>query len=156
MIAISQTVKTRQKLIDLNEKLSQVETAPETIATLEKRLSDINSKIGENYNNTPEFQKNLLDQISEYCAKFGLVLREFPQVHNWKKQDYEFITGYAKIEGPFIPLLKLLYELESSHAFGRIVSVDYFSYEDRRAKKLRLTMSIYVQTIKQTSNANTE
>jgi hypothetical protein len=151
-IAISKTLETGKNLKAVAKKLEQVKTAPENIATFEKRLAVINSKIGENLSDIPEFQKNLLDRISSYCAENSLVLKEFPQVHSWQKQDYLFITGYASIEGPFIPLLKLLYNLETTHSLGRIVSVDFSSREDRKLKRTRLTMSVYIQTIKQAKN----
>jgi hypothetical protein len=147
-IAISRTVETRSNLKDIRKKMEQIGTAPENIALLEKRVALINKIIGENPNDIPEFQKNLLNIISNYCAENSLILKEFPQIHTWQEQDYQFITGYASIEGPFTTLLKLLYNLESTHSVGRIVSVDFSSVEDRKLKRTRLTMSIYIQTIK--------
>jgi hypothetical protein len=151
-IAISGTIKTRQDLRKMDIKLEKLATAPESIDRLENRVAIVDGKIGENPGDIPEFQKNMLDKISSYCAQNGLVLKDFPKIHSWQKNDYQFITGYANIEGPFIPLLKLLYQLETSHTSGRIVSVTFASIEDHRIKKTRLTMSVYVQTIKQISN----
>jgi hypothetical protein len=151
-IAIIETVKISKNLKDIREKLSQIETAPESIAILEKKIASINKMIGENLNDVPEFQKTLLDRISSFCNENSLVLREFPQVHSWTKQDYQFITCYASMEGSFIPLLKLLFDLETHFVSGRMVSVDFYSNEDHRLKKRRLIMSIYIQTIKQTKN----
>lgn len=155
-IAISETVKIRKDLKQLEIKLEKLEKAPQSIAVLEKKLEDMNNKIGETPEGIPEFQKGLLDKISSYCAKNSLVLKNFPKVQSWKENDYEFITGYANIEGPFIPLLKLLNQLETARSSGKVVSVSFMSTEDRRLKKTRLSMSVYVQTIKQTSNVQSK
>jgi hypothetical protein len=155
-VAIFPTLKLRRDLNSLQSKLAQVEKAPGIIAGYETRLAEINAKIGGNYSQNPDFQKNLLNEISSNCERYSLMLRDFPQVHVWQKQNYDFITGYARIEGSYISLLKLLYKLESGHFYGRLVSVDFLSTEDLRAKKLRLTMAIYIQTIKQSENAGTE
>lgn len=152
-IAISGTVQTRKDLKKLELSLEKLRTAPESIAILEKMLNEVNSKIGENPEDIPEFQKGLLEKVSGYCVQNGLVLKDFPKVHNWRANDYQFITGYASIEGPFIPLLKLLNQLETARTSGKVVSVSFLSTEDRRLKKTRLSMSVYIQTIKQNSNA---
>lgn len=155
-VAILPTIQISRQLRDTKAKLLQVENAPEIIAQFQKQMNSINSKIGENYSQGPEFQKNILDEISKYCEIHSLTLREFPEVHTYQKQDYEFITAYARIEGEFIPLLKLLYELESGRLYGRLISVDFLSTDDFKSKRLRLTMSIYIQTIKQNNNAKSD
>ena len=153
LLAITPTVKLHHQLKDIKGKLSQLESAPDSIASLERRLEEINHKIGESYSQGPEFQKNLLGEISTHCQKFSLVLSEFPQVHTFRRQDYEFITEYAKIEGKYLSLLKLLYMIETTGSFGRLVSVNFQSVEDLRTKETKLTMAIYVQTVRQTKDA---
>lgn len=155
-IAISPTIKLKKDLDSLQVKLIQVEKAPETIKYYENRLTEINTKIGKNYNQNQNFQKNLLNEISSNCDRYSLVLKDFPQVHIWQKQNYNFITGYARVEGSYIPLLKLLYKLETDHSYGRLVSVDFLTFEDLKAKKTRLTMAIYLQTINKIENVGTE
>jgi hypothetical protein len=151
-VAISGTIKTWHDLKETDVKLKKLSAAPANIKALEKSLDAINFKIGTNQGDVSDFQKTLLDGISSYCIQNGLILKEFPRIHAWQKGNYEFITSYACIEGPFVPLLKLLYKMEVTHATGRIVSVSFFSTEDRRTKKTRLSMSLYIQTIKQIGN----
>jgi hypothetical protein len=156
-LAISRTVATFKQLRLMERSLRNVESAPENIAVYENKLQIANKKIGENLENeTVDFQKNLLDVISLYCAGNSLILREFPRVHKWQKKDYQFITCYANIEGTFIPLIKLLDNVEKSQRTGRIVSVNFSTYEDHLTRRLRLTMSIYVQIIKQNYETQTE
>jgi hypothetical protein len=151
-VAISPTIKLKKDLNKLRENLMQIEKAPLTILRYEKRLREVNAKIGENYDQNVDFQKNLLNEISKSCDKYGLILREFPQVFVWKNQNYDFITGYARIEGSFIPLLKLLNKIETERFYGKLVSVNFMTENDFKAKRLRLTMSIYIQMIKQSTN----
>jgi hypothetical protein len=151
-LAISETVKVRRELIAMQENLSKVSSAPRTISLLERKTTELDLKIGSVNNGYPDFQKGLLDEVSRYCSAHSLILRDFPQVHSFKTQDYEFITGYAKVEGSFIPLVQLLYNLERKSESGRICSVDFNCLEDRKAKKLRLTMSFYIQIVKHPEN----
>jgi len=155
-VAISETVKTRKNLADIREKLDLIELAPKSIAYYENRIESVNLKLGDSKCDPTDFQKDILNRISTYCAQNALVLKDFPQIHVFHKQDYQFLTGFASIEGSFIPLLKLLHELETSPIHGRIVSVGFFSYEDRRLKMKKLTMSVYIQTIKQMDDESNE
>jgi hypothetical protein len=152
-IAISGTIKIRNELKDLNVKLEEVTSAPENIASLEHNIEIANQKIGQNPSEITDFQKNMLNKISSYCMQNGLILKDFPKLHLIEGTEYQIIIGYAEIEGRFVPLLKLLYQLEMSRSVGRVVSVGFYSIEDRRLKKIRLSMKIYVQNIKLIKNA---
>ena len=147
-IAISPTVEIIKDLRALESKNELIRTAPETIAATEMELASLNEIIGAGNTDGSGFQNTLLNRISNYCAKNDLLLREFPPVITWQKGDYGFITANLIIEASFIPLLKLLYDLETSDTPGKIISVSFNTNEDRKTKLTRLSMSVYIQTIK--------
>lgn len=156
LIAFSATINLKHDLNNLDLKLEKLEQAPGQIEMMENKLTVLNDKIGESHVNIPDFQIQMLDKISSYCTQNELILKEFPKAHSWQENNYQFITGYATIEGSFIALLRLLHQLETSYNSGRIASVSFVSKEDRRIKKTRLTMSVYIQTIKQIDNEYTK
>jgi hypothetical protein len=147
-IAISRTITTINKLHKIESFSGQFETARLNIAGAEKQLQVINARIGEYFGDKTAFQRDLFNRTSIYCADNSLIIKDFPQVHCWKKQDYQFLTGFARLEGTFLPLLKFINNIENSHLYGRIVSLSFSANEDRKMKKTRLSLSIYIQTIK--------
>lgn len=156
VIAISETIRIKQEMKDIEEKLADLESLPQKISETEYELSLLNNQVGEDFQNNQEFQKTLFDLISKHCTENSLVLRNFPRIETWQNMGYTYLTGYAQVEGSFKSLLKTLYSLETGSSPGKIISVDFLSAEDRRMRRFRLTMSIYIQTIKQNDYANYE
>lgn len=155
-IALSETVRVKRNLDDVEGKLAGLEALPQKIKSAENELALLNRKIGEDIQGNQEFQKTLFDQVSGNCSKYSLVLRDFPRIETFQDMGFTYLTGYARVEGPYIALLKMLYSLETGPSPGRILSVDFISAEDRRMNRLRLTMAVYFQTTKQDNYAYPE
>jgi CHASE3 domain sensor protein len=147
--SISETIKVYKEYAEINSKLTQIASAPQQIKELEEKSTELDGIIGNASGTTVDFQKKLLDRISQYCQNHSLTLLDFPQVHKYINQEYEFITCYARVEGSFIPLLKLLLLIENNPDLGKVSSVDFSSFIDRKTKEHRLTLSIYIQSLKQ-------
>jgi hypothetical protein len=51
-------------------------------------------------------------------------------------------------EGDFIKLLKLVFQFEQKFRVGKVSSVKFSTYKDRKSKKTSLTAKLFIQTIK--------
>jgi len=132
----------------MEQQLTLAENAPQKIAEIKNRISEIETRIGSNQSKEVDFQDMLLEKVSSYCKTNGLVLKEFPQTHCFSQQDYLIETNTIIVEGDFIKLLKLVYGLENDFEIGKVVSVKFLTNEDFRSKRLYLSAVIYYQNIK--------
>lgn len=132
----------------LEEQLQQAENAPQKLSELKIELNAIESRLGEGGKFGGDVQQALLEKISRYCNENNIALREFPQPVVSQEQDYIVETNVVVIEGSFIKLLKLVYQLEQVQRTGKVAAVHFMAKEDLRTKRLQLTASLYLQNIK--------
>lgn len=151
-IAIKSTIKTKNTYRDLKEKARMMEYAPGKIDELQKQLVRVNNMISSSVQAETDLHQQLLGIISSYCQKNRLVIKEFPEIHSYARNDLSIETNMIVIEGGFIKLLKLLYMLETKKQLGKIASVDFSSYFDRKSKHYKLTMKLFIQNINYADN----
>ena len=146
-VAIKSTVNAGNTYRDLKGKARMMEYAPEKIVELQKQMVSINNVISSSVQSESDLHQQLLGVISSYCQKNRLVIKAFPEIHSYARNDLAIETNMIVIEGGYIKLLKLLYMLETQKQFGKIASVDFSSYFDRKSKRYKLTMKLYIQNI---------
>lgn len=146
-VSIKSTFELANQCSICEEQLEFVKDAPLKIASLQKEI-DVKEQILGHSNAGVEFQEHLLKQVTEFCQQNQLILREYPQVHNYIQQEYNIETNEIIVEGPFIKLLKLLYALEQEYKLGKVVSAKFMSKKDFKTNQMKLTLTIYVQNIK--------
>jgi hypothetical protein len=127
--------------------ISKAENAPQGIAGLRKSLEGLNNKLNNYLVDTSKEHEHTLEVVSEFCHKKKLIVRELPKRRVSLENDFTIVTSELKIEGSFINLLQLLYELEYSQKLGRLSSVSWKSYVDTKTKRTILVMTIYLQNI---------
>lgn len=144
-IAIKGTVKAGNECGKLERKLIMAENAPRQIAVLEKRINELDAFVNSATRSETERHELLLATVSNYCQINRLVLKRFPITHRFSKHNYIIYTDIITIEGGFIQLLKLLNNIELNKRLGKIASVDFNSWLDKKNKHYKLNMTIYVQ-----------
>jgi hypothetical protein len=96
-------------------------------------------------------QQLILSLVSSFCAKNNLVLQELPKTKSYSENDILVETNYLVIEGDFIRLLRLLNMLEQNKDAGRVSSSRFQAKKNLKSKKIELTLTIYIQNIKNMS-----
>ena len=146
-LSIKNTIDLANQCSIYEEQLKFVKDAPLKIAELQKELNQKEKSLG--FSSTKkEFQEQLLNNISTYCAENDLLLIEVPEVHTYKQHEYKIETYTTIVEGSYIKLLKLLYAIEQKFRIGKVVSVKFSSKKDYKTNELRLTLNMYIQNIK--------
>jgi hypothetical protein len=84
--------------------------------------------------------------------KNGLILKDFPQPFVGVENGYITKTAQLTVEGDFIPLLKLIYFLETDYSVGKVVAVGFKTSKERRTRKRKLNTTIYLQNVKAETN----
>ena len=147
LTTISTTIKLYQDNTTMETKIGKAENAPMGIAAMRKSLEGLNEKLNHYLIDTTKDQEHTLEMVSEFCTKKSLIVKELPQRKTTSEKNFTIITSTLKIEGNYINLLKLLYELEHFQKLGRVSSVSWKSSIDSKTKKTILIMSVYLQNI---------
>lgn len=147
-MSFKKTLALKTEIGNLELQVEKVSNAPSEIQSLQLELNKIDARIGSFMSQGMEFQDVLLDKITGYCKENNLVLKEFPKAHQYRQQDYLVQTNAIVVEGGFIKLLQLVFELERQFEIGKVVSVKFITREDFRTRKLFLGATIYYQNVK--------
>lgn len=118
------------------------------ILHLEKSTNQLKSYYspfkGQGYSHHEE----LLKQISGFCQKNKLLVREFPPAIVHGETQYLIETNEVVVEGAFKDIVKLIYDLEQVSKTGRVASVSFDAGPDRKTRQYRLAAHIIIQNIK--------
>lgn len=145
--SIQNTVQLYQDNKRIESKITKAENAPKGIAELRKSLDGLNEKLNHYLIDTLKEHQHTLEIVSEFCYKKKLVVKELPKRMITVEEDFTILTSALTIEGTYVNLLSLLYELEYRQRLGRLTSVSWKSYVDNKTKKTVLLMTIYLQNI---------
>lgn len=146
--SIENTVDVINEYRELQTQLEIAENAPQKHAELILKLDNIKSLLGSGGKFGVDVQQVLLEKISRYCNENNITLKEFPKPMEVQEQDFIVETNVIVMEGSFIKLLKLVYQLEQVQRAGKVAAVHFLAKEDLRTKRLLLRASLYLQNIK--------
>lgn len=148
-VAISNTIGLAVKNSDYREQISQSQDAPEQIEFAKQKIKKIEQLVGtDNDYSEIDIHQVLLESVTNYVQRKGLILKDFPQPFVGVENGYITKTAQLTVEGDFIPLLKLIYFLENDYNVGKVVAVDFKTIKERRTRKRKLNTTIYLQNVK--------
>jgi hypothetical protein len=147
-LAIQNTIYAYKSYKENEEKVANANTAPQKVAYYKKKLADIENIIKKQQGTGMDNQQLLLSVVSDYCNENDLVLKEFPLPITSNDKDYTIETNIFEIQGGFIKLVKLVYELEQNTIVGKVMSVNYEIKKNYKTKSFALTATLYLQNIK--------
>jgi hypothetical protein len=156
-VALSGTIDMAIKNSDFREQIAKNKNAPEQIKIVKKRIKQIEALVGTNkdYVNV-DIHQALLESVTNYVQKNGLVLQDFPQPYEASNNGYITKTAQLTVEGGFINLLQLIYFLETNYIAGKVDAVDFKIDKELRTRYRKLNTKIYIQNVKtETHEKNT-
>jgi len=92
-------------------------------------------------------ENNLLRSINTQSELLNVRLREFNSPHVVEDKSSRFSTYHFTLEGSFVNILRLLYEMEKDGVYGEITHLEFIKQKDFRSKKTLLTAKVFIQTI---------
>ena len=151
-IIYQRSIKKTLLLVDDCHKMEQQITSAKAssgmIGQLQREIKHYDQLIGDAEKSSNEIQQDLMDSISNYCKRNNMIITEIPEAHSYSENSYMSITNQVNIEGDFVNLLKLTYNLEQQFSGAKPLSVKYYSRKNTRTKKTKLYATIYFQNIK--------
>jgi hypothetical protein len=148
-IAVKGTIDLARECHHIQDQITTNEKAPAEIKIFEKRLIELNKTISNLDSSNTDFHENILGDISTYCTKHDLIIKNYPESHKYASDKYVVETDIISIEGNFSDLLKLLYKLEIENKNGHISSISFETIPDHRNGVYKLNLIIYEQNIYQ-------
>ena len=146
--AIRKTLDVRAECENLQIQLAKSQDAPAQLAFFRQRLSDLDALVGKGGAEASLAQQELLERVSDYCTEHRMTLKAFPESHEYTENEYAIVTNKVEVEGDFVDLVKLVYELEQKYTAARISSTQFYSKKNLKTKKVKLYALIYFQNIK--------
>ena len=131
----------------MRQQVSLAKDAPIRVAILRNQEKEFDHVLGIT-KGEDNSQERILSTIADYCQENKILLKEFPKTISKQEKEYLIETNYFTIEGGFVKLLKLCYELEQKNKVGKIASVNYELKKDYKTQEDFLTAMIYIQNIK--------
>lgn len=147
-LTISKTIALGKDIKRLEIQEQQSIHAPVAIAKYNLLLKQLDKQITSYVIDSSKGEQYLLELVSDFCQDNHLTLTSFPKATLRQKEKISVYTRKLKIEGDFIPLLKLLHFLEYRNKVGRMASVSFDSYIQRKTKEKKLSMTLYIQNCK--------
>jgi hypothetical protein len=151
-LSVSNTLEAYTKCAQLEQQLTLIDEAPEQLAGIEKQLKEFEQILGKDERGN--YQEELLELVSNYCASHQLILRDYPNPFLYQEQDFSVETNKITTEGSFIQLVQMAYLIEQKKKLSRIASFELqtFTRNIEGQKKIYLSSTLYLQHIKSNKN----
>lgn len=146
--SFSLTLSSIQEIERLDLQLQNAEKAGFEINQLKLEINKINKVIGKENLSADQVQQLLLDRITDFSDQENIKLHGIEETHYFNTKDFEIYSSQMVVEGDFVSVLKLLYDLEKNVDYARVASTEFFVEENYRGKKKQLYAKILVQNFK--------
>lgn len=151
-LAFGKTWTAYQTTTQLEQKLSSAEQAWQEIEGYQRQLKQLESE----QNNQSFTQNNLFQKVSSFCQENKLAIQTMPESVVYEQQDVEILNNSIKVEGTFIPMVQLLYNLEQKQQLGRVVSVEFNLGKNYQSRQAELTANIHLQNVQNNAKKETK
>lgn len=142
-LAFSKTWNSYRSVIKLEQQSSSAGQAWQEIESYQHQLSALDGR----QNNQSFTQNGLFQKVTAFCQEHRLAIQEMPESFIYEQQDLTILHNPIKVEGNFIPMVKLLYLLEKEEQLGRVVSAEFKLGKNYQSRKQELTAKIHLQNI---------
>jgi hypothetical protein len=151
-LAFGKTWTAYQTTNQLQQQLSNAGQAWQEIEGYQRQLKKLESE----QNNQFFTQNYLFQKVTTFCQENKLAIQEMPESIVYEQQDVEILHNPIKVEGTFVPIVQLLYNLEQKQQLGRIVSVEFNLGKNYQSRQAELTANIHLQNIQNKAKKETK
>ncbi len=145
---VRNTLDLSSQVSEQQVRLQQLNNYPERLQSNLAKLKNINGSVDQYVRDDNFNQDEILESLSEFCGTNKLVIRSFPKSKLKRKNDILIETHRFEVEGGFTSLVELLYHIEVTEKLGRIASSNFETRLDRKTRRKRLFLTVYLQNIR--------
>jgi hypothetical protein len=152
-ISIKPTVAIKRQVREKEKAVEALSSAPGRINVVSNKLEKINRQFSSFSMSGSTSRDLILEEISSYCSKNGISVYNYPESHIVKQQLFTLETNKIVLKSSFKRLIKLIHFLENKASFGRIISLRFYTEENRKTKQKVLFLELVIQNIKNDEQA---
>ncbi len=147
-LAIKNTIHAYNENRNTEVAIAGSATALNNIAAYNAKLAMYNENLGSFEFNDQVNHEDAFAKITAYCGLHKIKVAAIPDLSINKHPEFDVYTSEIVVQGDFISLLKLVHWLEQKEKVGRISAIHFFKKKEKRSKKQKLNVRIYIQNIK--------
>lgn len=128
-------------------RTEQVNNYLSTVPYLKTEEEVVNDIIKKNFADTINSDRLTLAFITSFCKTNNLLLTDYQPMQIVENNNFDIATRQIAVEGSYIYLLKLLFEIENVQSYGRLCSVLFKGTEDISTGNVILKCTFYLQNL---------
>jgi len=136
----------------LNKKYKQeialAQIAPQEIIRYRNAIETANT------NKASWEKEELFEVVSNFSDQNGLIIKSLGEPEITLNGEHRIATHKIIVQGSFLNITQLIYELEQVKRVGNVASATYEIQKDRLKKKTALIATIYLQHLSQEKSDN--
>ena len=145
--AISKTLSVRSNYLKLKTESLSNANITQQLQLLASKEAHYDSLIEKMNLSDSSLENDLLKVLNQEIAHEDLKLKTFNAPHRFTNGTASYTTISFSLEGGFVPILKVLYELENTAAFGQILHLEFAKEVDHRSRKTSLIAKVLLQYV---------
>ena len=119
-VAIKATIDTIHNYHKLNYQLIKYNNPDSTLKLLQNKILNLQYSAEKDPRRIDE---NLMNILSRYFSKSGIILEDFPEINSFRSDNYEVETSIITLSGTFADLLRFIDFAQSNIPSCKIVSL---------------------------------
>ena len=132
------------------QQLQQQKSSATGILQEINALQKQTEKMNKGQQNKGFTQNYFFQSMTAYCQEQKLAIHEMPQSKIYRQEDLEILQNHLLVEGNFVPMVRLINELEDKQQLGRVVSAEFMLTKNFQSRKNELTAALSIQNIQNT------
>ena len=147
-LSFSKTIKLKKQYASLTKDALLFKNSSQKLSRLQQESRYYDSILKSKHIATDRsFQNNLLSTINSFADSTNIKVVSFQHPHVFEQDDAEILTYSFTLQGSFIEVIQLIYQLEQRFKLGKVISVNYLKKRDYRKRSDYLECTILLRRI---------
>ncbi len=147
-LSFSKTIALKNQYHHLKTEALLFENSSQKLFGLQKEDNYYDSILkSKRISTSQSFQNTLLSTINTFVDSTNIKVVSFQNPHKLRQENAEILTYTFTLEGTFIEMTQLIYQLEQRIKLGKIISVNFSKKRNYRKRLDYLQCTILLQRI---------
>jgi hypothetical protein len=147
-VSVKPTLLLKANCKEKEKAVEALSSSPQRINQATRKLENLNHEFRSFSMGGSTARDLILEEISQYCNKHNISVYNYPESHISDNNKFVVETNRIVLKSNFKRLLKLVHFLEGKAEFGKIISLHFYTEENRKTKKKNLFLELIIQNIK--------
>ena len=146
-LAIARTLDYRANYKNLQKEAILFENTPKQLSVLRQKETYLDSILKTYRLGDTSIQNSLLTTINTMADTTGVKVVSFNEPHLVQQGELSVKTYGFTLEGNYVDIVNIIYELEQKHRFGEIINLHFDKLKDYRRNKDYLQATVLLKSL---------